>query len=126
MLKIENLTKTYPGGKVGVADLSLEVKPGEIYGFIGHNGAGKTTTIKAVVGLHDFEKGSITIDGISVTADPLRAKSVTAYIPDNPELYDNLTGMQFINFVADVFKVPKSVRKERLRNMPSYWRFLQY
>ncbi|MBR2751685.1 MAG: ABC transporter ATP-binding protein [Clostridiales bacterium] len=114
MLKIENLTKTYPGGKVGVADLSLEVKPGEIYGFIGHNGAGKTTTIKAVVGLHDFEKGSITIDGISVTADPLRAKSVTAYIPDNPELYDNLTGMQFINFVADVFKVPKSVRKERV------------
>ena len=114
MLKIENLTKTYPGGKVGVADLSLEVKPGEIYGFIGHNGAGKTTTIKAVVGLHDFEKGSITIDGISVTADPLRAKSVTAYIPDTPELYDNLTGMQFINFVADVFKVPKSVRKERV------------
>ena len=114
MLKIENLTKTYPGGKIGVADLSLEVKAGEIYGFIGHNGAGKTTTIKAVVGLHDFEKGNITIDGISVTADPLRAKSITAYIPDNPELYDNLSGMQFINFVADVFKVPKNVRKERV------------
>lgn len=114
MLKIENLTKTYPGGKIGVADLTLEVKAGEIYGFIGHNGAGKTTTIKAVVGLHDFEKGSITIDGISVTADPLRAKSITAYIPDNPELYDNLSGMQFINFVADVFKVPKNVRKERV------------
>ena len=114
MLKIQNLTKTYPGGKVGVANLSLEVKPGEIYGFIGHNGAGKTTTIKAIVGLHAFEQGTITIDGISVTADPLKAKSITAYIPDNPELYDNLTGMQFLNFVADVFKVPKNVRKERV------------
>lgn len=114
MLKIEHLTKTYPGGKVGVADLTLEVKAGEIYGFIGHNGAGKTTTLKAVVGLHDFEQGTITIDGISVTSDPLRAKSITAYIPDNPELYDNLTGMQFLTFVADVFRVPKKVRKERI------------
>ena len=114
MLKIEHLTKTYPGGKVGVADLSLEVKPGEIYGFIGHNGAGKTTTIKAVVGLHKYDQGTITIDGISVSADPLKAKSVTAYIPDNPELYDNLTGLQFLNFVADVFRVPKKERKERI------------
>ena len=114
MLKIEHLTKTYPGGKVGVADLTLEVKAGEIYGFIGHNGAGKTTTLKAVVGLHDFEQGTITIDGISVTSDPLRAKSITAYIPDNPELYDNLTGMQFLTFVADVFRVPKKIRKERI------------
>ena len=114
MLKIEHLTKTYPGGKVGVADLTLEVKAGEIYGFIGHNGAGKTTTLKAVVGLHDFEQGSITIDGVSVTSDPLRAKSITAYIPDNPELYDNLTGMQFLTFVADVFRVPKKIRKERI------------
>lgn len=114
MLKIEHLTKTYPGGKVGVADLTLEVKAGEIYGFIGHNGAGKTTTIKAVVGLHSFEQGNITIDGISVTSDPIRAKSITAYIPDNPELYDNLTGMQFLTFVADVFRVPKKVRKERI------------
>jgi len=114
MLKIEHLTKTYPGGKVGVADLTLEVKAGEIYGFIGHNGAGKTTTIKAVVGLHAFEQGNITIDGISVTSDPIRAKSITAYIPDNPELYDNLTGMQFLTFVADVFRVPKKVRKERI------------
>ena len=114
MLKIEHLTKTYPGGKVGVADLSLEVKPGEIYGFIGHNGAGKTTTIKAVVGLHNFEQGNILIDGISVTADPLRAKSITAYIPDNPELYDNLSGMQFLNFVGDIFRVPKNIRKERV------------
>ncbi len=114
MLKIEHLTKTYPGGKVGVSDLTLEVKAGEIYGFIGHNGAGKTTTIKAVVGLHSFEQGTITIDGVSVTAEPIRAKSITAYIPDNPELYDNLTGMQFLTFVADVFRVPKNVRKERI------------
>ena len=112
MLKIYHLTKTYPGGKVGVDDLSLEVKKGEIYGFIGHNGAGKTTTIKAIVGLHDFEQGSISIDGIAIKDDPLSAKSVTAYIPDNPELYDNLSGLQFLNFVADVFRVPKSVRKE--------------
>ncbi len=114
MLKIYHLTKTYPGGKVGVDDLSLEVKKGEIYGFIGHNGAGKTTTIKAIVGLHDFEQGSISIDGIAIKDDPLSAKSVTAYIPDNPELYDNLSGLQFLNFVADVFRVPKSVRKERI------------
>ena len=114
MLKIEHLTKTYPGGKVGVQDLTLEVKPGEIYGFIGHNGAGKTTTIKAVVGLHKFEQGTVTIDGVSVIDDPLHAKSITAYIPDNPELYDNLTGMQFLNFVADIFKVPKSERKGRI------------
>ncbi|MBO4473843.1 MAG: ABC transporter ATP-binding protein [Clostridiales bacterium] len=114
MLKIDHLTKTYPGGKVGVADLSLEVKPGEICGFIGHNGAGKTTTIKAVVGLHKFEQGTITIDGISISDDPLKAKSIIAYIPDNPELYDNLSGMQFLNFVADVFRVPKSERKARI------------
>ena len=119
MLKIEHLTKTYPGGKVGVADLSLEVKPGEIYGFIGHNGAGKTTTIKAVVGLHKFEQGTITIDGVSVIRDPLKAKSITAYIPDNPELYDNLSGLQFLNFVADVFRVPKNVRKERIEKYAS-------
>ncbi|MBR3056493.1 MAG: ABC transporter ATP-binding protein [Clostridiales bacterium] len=114
MLKIEHLTKTYPGGKIGVSDLSLEVKAGEIYGFIGHNGAGKTTTIKAIVGLHTFEQGTVLIDGISVTSDPLRAKSITAYIPDNPELYDNLSGMQFLNFVGDIFRVPKNVRKERV------------
>ena len=114
MLVIEHLTKTYPGGKVGVSDLSLEVKAGEIYGFIGHNGAGKTTTIKAIAGLHDFEQGSITIDGISIKEDPLKAKSILAYIPDNPELYDNLSGLQFLNFIGDIFRVPKEVRKERI------------
>ncbi len=114
MLNIYHLTKTYPGGKVGVDDLSLEVKAGEIYGFIGHNGAGKTTTIKAIAGLHDFEQGSITIDGISIKEDPLKAKSILAYIPDNPELYDNLSGLQFLNFIGDIFRVPKEVRKERI------------
>ncbi|MBR3031856.1 MAG: ABC transporter ATP-binding protein [Clostridiales bacterium] len=114
MLVIEHLTKTYPGGKVGVSDLSLEVKAGEIYGFIGHNGAGKTTTIKAVVGLHQFETGRITIDGISISDEPLKAKSLLAYIPDNPELYDNLSGMQYLNFVADVFRVSKTERKEKI------------
>lgn len=114
MLNIYHLTKTYPGGKIGVQDLTLEVKPGEIYGFIGHNGAGKTTTIKAVVGLHKFDEGSVTIDGVSILDDPIRAKSLTAYIPDNPELYDNLTGMQFLNFVADIFRVSKSERQARI------------
>lgn len=114
MLKIEHLTKTYPGGKVGVSDLTLEVKAGEIYGFIGHNGAGKTTTIKAIVGLHQFEAGRITIDGISISEDPIKAKSLLAYIPDNPELYDNLSGMQYLNFVADVFRVSKTERKEKI------------
>lgn len=117
MLKIENLTKTYPGGKVGVDDLTLEVKAGEIYGFIGHNGAGKTTTIKAIAGLHQFEKGTITIDGVSIKDDPIAAKSIIAYIPDNPELYDNLSGMQYLNFVADVFRVSKKDRKAKIESL---------
>ena len=117
MLKIENLTKTYPGGKVGVDDLTLEVNAGEIYGFIGHNGAGKTTTIKAIAGLHQFEKGTITIDGISIKDDPIAAKSIIAYIPDNPELYDNLTGMQYLNFVADIFRVSKKDRKAKIESL---------
>ena len=117
MLKIENLTKTYPGGKVGVDDLTLEVNAGEIYGFIGHNGAGKTTTIKAIAGLHQFEKGTITIDGISIKDDPIAAKSIIAYIPDNPELYDNLSGMQYLNFVADIFRVSKKDRKAKIESL---------
>ena len=114
MLTIYHMTKTYPGGKVGADDLTLEVKSGEIYGFIGHNGAGKTTTIKAIVGLHNFEQGTIAIDGVSIKDDPLKVKSMIAYIPDNPELYDNLSGMQYLNFVGDVFRVPKEIRKERI------------
>ena len=113
MLRIEHLTKKY-GEKVAVEDLSLEIKPGEVYGFIGHNGAGKTTTIKCCVGLLDFDNGEIYIDGISIKDDLMACKKKLAYIPDNPELYDNLSGMQFLNFVADVFRVPKNERKARI------------
>lgn len=114
MLSIRNLTKTYRGGKTAVADLSLEIEAGDIYGFIGHNGAGKTTTIKAVVGIHDFDKGDILIDGVSIREDPLRCKAVTAYIPDNPDIYEYLTGIQYLNFVADIFGVSKADREERI------------
>ncbi|MDO5294926.1 MAG: ABC transporter ATP-binding protein [bacterium] len=115
MLRINNLTKTYKGGKHAVDNLSLEIKAGDIYGFIGHNGAGKTTTIKAVVGIHDFEQGEITIDGISVKTNPLQCKAITAYIPDNPELYEYLTGIQYLNFLADIFQVSKELREDRIK-----------
>ena len=113
MLKIEHLTKKY-GELKAVDDLSLHIKPGEIYGFIGHNGAGKTTTLKAVAGILRFDGGEIYIDGKSVLRDPIECKRVTAYIPDNPDIYAFMTGMQFLNFVADVFGVPTDVRKERI------------
>lgn len=113
MLSINNLTKTYKGGKTAVSHLSLQVESGDIFGFIGHNGAGKTTTIKAVVGIIDFEEGDILIDGISVKADPIKCKSKIAYIPDNPDLYEYMTGIQYLNFMADVFSVSKGER-ERL------------
>ncbi|ERI99738.1 MULTISPECIES: ABC transporter ATP-binding protein [Eubacteriales] len=114
MLKIEHLTKVYKGGKKAVDDLSLEVAAGEIYGFIGHNGAGKTTTIKAAVGILDFEGGDIFIDGHSVKREPMACKAVTAYIPDNPDLYDHLTGIQYLNFVGDVFAVEGGLRRQRI------------
>lgn len=114
MLKIERLTKTY-GDKKAVNDLSLHIKPGEIYGFIGHNGAGKTTTIKACCGLLQFDSGEIFIDGTSIKSDPLLCKSKLAYIPDNPDLYEFMSGIQFLNFVADIFGVSASDRKERIR-----------
>ena len=113
MLKIEHLTKQY-GELKAVDDLSLHIKPGEIYGFIGHNGAGKTTTLKAVAGILRFDGGEIFIDGKSVLREPIECKRVTAYIPDNPDIYAFMTGMQFLNFVADVFGVPTDVRKERI------------
>ena len=113
MLKIEHLTKQY-GELKAVDDLSLHIKPGEIYGFIGHNGAGKTTTLKAVAGILRFDGGEIFIDGKSVLRDPIECKRVTAYIPDNLDIYAFMTGMQFLNFVADVFGVPTDVRKERI------------
>ncbi len=114
MLKIEHLTKTY-GEKKAVEDLTLHIKPGEIYGFIGHNGAGKTTTLKSVVGILQFDKGEILIDGKSVRTAPLDCKREIAYIPDNPDLYDYMSGIKYLNFIADIFKVSAADRKERIR-----------
>ena len=114
MLNIENLTKSY-GEKRAVDDLSLHIRPGEIYGFIGHNGAGKTTTIKAACGILQYDSGEIFLDGVSMKEDPIRAKASLAYIPDNPDLYDYMTGIQFLNFVADIFGVAEHDRKERIR-----------
>ncbi len=113
MLKIQNLTKRY-GDKLAVDRLSLHIRPGEIYGFIGHNGAGKTTTIKACCGILPFDEGEIYVDGVSVKENPLECKRRMAYIPDNPDLYEFLTGIKYLNFVADAFKVPKGERKPRI------------
>ncbi len=114
MLKIEHLTKIYNGYKA-VDDLSLRIAPGEIYGFIGHNGAGKTTTLKSVVGILQFDEGEIFIDGTSVTADPLKCKKEIAYIPDNPDIYEFMTGIKYLNFVADIFGVSSSDRQKKIR-----------
>ena len=117
MLTIDHLTKTYPGGKTAVRDLSLHVVPGDIYGFIGHNGAGKTTTIKAAVGLLEFEEGDIRINGVSIRQDPLTCKRTFAYIPDDPLLYPYLTGQQYLDFVADVFEVARADRTQRTEEL---------
>ena len=114
MLQINHLIKTY-GDKKAVDDLSLHIQPGEIYGFIGHNGAGKTTTIKSCCGILQFDNGEILIDGKSISKDPLGCKSVLAYIPDNPDLYEFMSGIQFLNFVADIFGVSATERQERIR-----------
>ena len=114
MLKIEHLTKTY-GEKKAVDDLSLHIAPGEIYGFIGHNGAGKTTTLKSVVGILQFDAGEITIGGVSIRRNPLACKKMLAYIPDNPDLYDYMTGIKYLNFIADIFGVSAETRRERIR-----------
>ena len=114
MLCIQHLTKRY-GEKKAVDDLSLHIAPGEIYVFIGHNGAGKTTTLKAVVGILPFEEGEITINGVSVKTDPLTCKRQLAYIPDNPDLYDYMTGSKYLNFIADIFGVGAEERQERIR-----------
>ncbi len=116
MLTISHLTKTY-GDKRAVDDLSLHIAPGEIYGFIGHNGAGKTTTIKSCCGILGFDSGEITIDGVSMKENPLVCKSKLAYIPDNPDLYDFMTGIQYLNFVADVFGVPADERQKKIREL---------
>ena len=114
MLKINHLTKTY-GEKKAVDDLNIHINPGEIYGFIGHNGAGKTTTLKSVVGILQFDQGEILIDGKSIQTDPLACKREIAYIPDNPDLYDYMTGIKYLNFIADVFGVSAQDRQTRIR-----------
>lgn len=114
MLKIEHLTKTY-GEKKAVDDLTLHIAPGEIYGFIGHNGAGKTTTLKSVVGILQFDDGEILINGKSIRTAPLDCKREIAYIPDNPDLYDYMSGIKYLNFIADIFGVSAADRKERIR-----------
>ena len=113
MLKIQHLTKTY-GDKKAVDDLSLHIQAGEIYGFIGHNGAGKTTTLKAAVGILQFDAGEITIGGHSIQTEPLACKRLLAYIPDNPDLYDFMSGIQYLNFIADVFGIPAAERWARI------------
>ena len=114
MLRIENLTKSY-GSKKAVDDLSLHIESGHIYGFIGHNGAGKTTTLKSVAGIMEFDHGNIYIDGKSIKDDPLACKSVMAYIPDNPDLYEYLTGVKYLNFIGDVYGVSQSERESRIK-----------
>lgn len=113
MLRIEHLTKKY-GDKAAVDDLTLHIQPGEIYGFIGHNGAGKTTTLRSVAGIQQFDSGEIYINGLSIKTDPVECKKQLAYIPDNPDLYEFMTGIKYLNFVADIFKVPANVRKKRI------------
>ena len=113
MLRIEHLTKSY-GSKKAVDDLTLHIRPGQIYGFIGHNGAGKTTTIKACCGIMSFDEGEIYIDGKNVKTQPLECKRVLSYIPDNPDLYDFLSGIKYLNFVCDIFGVPQAERQERI------------
>ena len=113
MLKIDHFTKTY-GEKKAVDDLTLHIQRGEIYGFIGHNGAGKTTTLKSVAGIMQFDSGEILIDGTSIQKDPIGCKKKMAYIPDNPDLYEFMTGMQYLNFVGDIFAIPAAQRKQRI------------
>ena len=115
MLRIQNLTKHYKGSNKGVTDISLQIRPGDIYAFIGHNGAGKTTTLKCVAGIHGFDKGEILIDGKDIRKDPMGCKRSIAYIPDNPDLYEYLTGIQYLNFIADVFGVSKEDREQRIK-----------
>ncbi len=115
ILEIKNFSKIYSEEKKAVDNLSLSVMPGEIHGFIGHNGAGKTTTIRAIVGVMSFDEGEILIAGHSVKNEPVKCKSLTAYIPDNPDLYDYITGIQYLNYMADMFSVGKKQREERIQ-----------
>ena len=124
MLKIEHLTKTF-GDKAAVDDLSLHIAPGEIYGFIGHNGAGKSTTLKSAAGIQQYDNGEIIIGGISMKADPLGCKRIMAYVPDNPDLYDYMTGIQYLNFIADVFRVDPDTRSKKIRDYAERFQLTQ-
>lgn len=115
MLDIINLSKTYSKGKKAVDNISIKVEKGDIFGFIGHNGAGKTTTIKSIVGIIDFTEGDILIDGVSIRKNPMECKKKIAYIPDNPDLYDYLTGIQYLNFIGDIFEISKEQRGELIK-----------
>lgn len=125
MLKIEGLTKIY-GDKKAVDNLTLHIQPGEVYGFIGHNGAGKTTTLKSIVGILKFESGQITIDGTSVVEDPLECKKKIAYIPDNPDLYEYMSGSKYLNFVADIFQISKEERDEKIQKYGDIFEMTDY
>lgn len=125
MLKINNLTKHYKGSDKGVNNVTLHIDKGDIYAFIGHNGAGKTTTLKCVTGIHDFDEGEILIDGISLRDNPLECKRRFAYIPDNPDLYEYLTGIQYLNFIADIFKVSVNDRADRIKKYAGDFEILE-
>lgn len=124
MLKINNLTKHYPGSTKGVTDLTLHIEKGDIYAFIGPNGAGKTTALKAVTGIHGFDGSEIIIDGIRMSDDPIACKAKLAYIPDNPDIYEYLTGIQYLNFIADIFEIPVDVRKEKIEKYATEYEIL--
>lgn len=125
MLKINNLTKHYKGSDKGVNNVTLHIDKGDIYAFIGHNGAGKTTTLKCVTGIHDFDEGEILIDGISLRDNPLECKRRFAYIPDNPDLYEYLTGIQYLNFIADIFQVGANDREDRIKKYAGDFEILE-
>ena len=114
MLEIKNFTKIYPSGKVGAKNINISVENGDIFAFIGHNGAGKTTTLKAIAGILNFEQGEIKIDGIDVKKNPMEAKRILAYLPDNPDLYEYLTGIEYLNFIANIFKMSENDRKQKI------------
>lgn len=126
MLVIKNFSKTYKKGKKAVDNISLHVEPGNIYGFIGHNGAGKTTTIKAAVGILDFDEGEIFINGVSIKGNPVECKKMIAYIPDNPDLYEALTGIQYLSFIADIFSVDKKQREELIKKYADIFELTKY
>lgn len=125
MIEIKNYSKSYSGNKV-VDDISFKVNDGEIFGFIGHNGAGKTTTIKSIVGILDFEEGDILINGISIKQNPIECKKQIAYVPDNPDIYDNLKGIEYLNFIADIFEISKDVRLNRFKKYSDMFEMTRY